>query len=314
MSVRSIAWLALGPAIALLPVTSVVAEEGERLLDDVPEIVLDAEPVQVRPDAEPDSPAFGLEALGLQPGAGPDRRPLSEVERQKLAIRAEAGEVISQVRLARALKDGSRGFETDPDAAFHWFLQAAREGNLEAQLNVASMYYAGFGIRTAPAHAFLWFSRAAERGHPTAEMAVGEMYYYGIGTEQDYRQAFNWLRRAAERGEPSAQYRVGMMYREGNGVSESRFQAYLWLHLATITADGELYEAAFAERAAIDEEFTEAERLGAMLVSREYEQMFVDPALVQLRREEEAAEEAEDPPGDPSGLPDPAYESPVRFD
>lgn len=302
--------LVLALTLTLSPLSPVMAEDTARLIDDVPEIEVDA------PDEEADSegPGRGLDELGLGLEQGPDRRPLSELEREKLALRAEAGEVISQVRLARSLRDGSRGFDQDRAAAFRWFLKAARKDNLEAVLNVASMYYAGFGIRQAPAHAYHWYLKAAERGHPLAEMAVGEMYYYGIGTEQDYARAFEWLRLAAERGEPNAQFRLGTMYREGLGVSESRFQAYLWFHLAAITGNSELRVLASAEREAIDAEFTEAERLGAMLVSEEYEQMFVDPALLRMR-DDAAAEEAEDEgESDIDDLPQSGYESPMQFD
>ncbi len=311
MTVRAAIGTAPALILALALPSPAMAEATVRLTDEVPEIELDGPGEE---EAPAEGPGMGLDELGLELERGPDRRPLPEVEREKLTLRAEAGEVISQVRLARALRDGSRGFEQDRAAAFRWFLEAAREDNLEAILNVAAMYYAGFGIRQAPAHAYHWFSKAAERGHPLAEMAVGEMYYYGIGTEQDYGRAFDWLRQAAERGEPNAQFRVGTMYREGLGVSESRFQAYLWFHLASITGDRELRLLASAEREAIDAEFTEAERLGAMLVSEEYEQMFVDPALIQLR-DDEAAEAAEDEePSDIDDLPQPGYESPMRFD
>lgn len=312
MSVRA----AIGTALVLALTLNVslssraMAEETASIIDEVPEIELDA-PAE---GEDREAPGRGLDSLGLELEEGPDRRPLPELDREKLALRAEAGEVISQVRLARLLRDGSRGFEQDRAAAFRWFLKAARKDNLEAILNVASMYYAGFGIRQAPAHAYHWYLKAAERGHPLAEMAVGEMYYYGIGTEQDYARAFEWLRLAAERGEPNAQFRLGTMYREGLGVSESRFQAYLWFHLASITGHPELRLLASAERDAIDEEFTEAERLGAMLVSEEYEQMFVDPALLQMRDDEAAAEAGEERESDVDDLPQPAYESPMQFD
>ncbi|MFO8154559.1 MAG: tetratricopeptide repeat protein [Pseudomonadota bacterium] len=312
MIVRAVIGTALVLALTLnliLP-SRAMAEDTASLIDDVPEIELDA-PSEEESTAGPET---GLEELGLGLEQGPDRRALSELEREKLALRAEAGEVISQVRLARNLRDGSRGFEQDREAAFRWFLKAARKENLEAVLNVATMYYAGSGIRQAPAHAYHWYLKAAERGHPMAEMAVGEMYYYGIGTEQDYGRAFEWLRLAAERGEPNAQFRIGTMYREGLGVSESRFQAYLWFHLASLTGDSELRVMASAERDAIDAEFTEAERLGAMLVSEEYEQMFVDPALLQMRDDAAAEEAGDESESDIDDLPQSGYESPMQFD
>ncbi|MFW5909175.1 MAG: tetratricopeptide repeat protein [Thiohalospira sp.] len=254
------------------------------------------------------------DALGLEPESGPSRDDLSELERERLIIRAEEGEAISQLRLARYYQAGARGFPRDRQEAYRWHRAAAKNGELEAQVQVAAMYLTGTGVRRSPTHAFTWFKRAAERGHAEAAKALGEMYYQGVGTEQDHDAAYTWFRQSAEAGDPLAQLRVGRMHREGQGTRESDFQAYLWLNLAAM-AKGDLAETAAAERDELEEDFSEAEELGAKLVSREYEQLYADPALRRAQEEERDREEQPGPPGvemtsDPIDLPGPEIEEP----
>lgn len=254
-----------------------------------------------------------MDALGLEEERGPTRDELTQLEREKLIIRGEEGERISQVRLARYYETGERGFPRDIEAAYRWYRAAARNGDLESQAQVAAMHLTGTGIRRSPTHAFTWFKRAAERGHPDAAKALGEMYYQGVGTERDYDAAYTWFRQSAEAGDPLAQLRVGRMHREGQGTRESDFQAYLWLNLAAM-AEGELAETAATERDALEAEFSEAEKLGAKLVSREYIQLYADPALRRKREEEERRQQS-GPPGvemtsDPIELPGPGVEPP----
>ena len=259
-----------------------------------------------------------LEALGLEAERGPARDELPALEREKLRIRAEKGKSISQIRLARYYQAGVRGFAQDQAEAYRWYRAAAKNGELEAQVQVAAMYLTGTGIRRSPTHAFTWFQRAAERGHPEAAQALGEMYYQGVGTERDYEQAYAWFRQSAEDGDPLAQFRVGRMHREGQGTRQSDFQAYLWLNLAAL-AEGDLADAAAAERDALEADFSEAEKLGAKLVSREYMQLYADPALRRAHEEQQRRAEQPAPPGvemtsDPIELPGPDVEPPEGGD
>jgi len=261
---------------------------------------------------------FDMDALGLEAERGPSRDDLSELEREKLIIRGEEGESISQLRLARYYQAGVRGFPRDRQEAYRWYRAAAKSGELEAQVQVAAMYLTGTGVRRSPTHAFTWFRRAAERGHPEAAKALGEMYYQGVGTEQDLDAAYTWFRQSAEAGDPLAQLRVGRMHRQGQGTRESDFQAYLWLNLAAM-AEGELAETAAAERDELEEGFSEAEKLGAKLVSREYIQLYADPALRRAQEEERRREEQPGPPGvdmtsDPIDLPSPEVDDPEETD
>jgi hypothetical protein len=276
-------------------------------------LALPSAPVPAQSEGEASGLDIDVEALGLEEERGPSRDELTELEREKLVIRGEEGERVSQVRLARYYEAGARGFPRDIEAAYRWYRAAARNGDLESQAQVAAMYLTGTGVRRSPTHAFTWFKRAAERGHPDAAKALGEMYFQGVGTERDYEAAYTWFRQSAETGDPLAQLRVGRMHREGQGTRESDFQAYLWLNLAAM-AEGELAETAAAERDTLEEGFSEAEKLGAKLVSREYIQLYADPAL-RRKQEEEERRQQPGPPGvemtsDPIELPGPGVEPP----
>lgn len=77
-----------------------------------------------------------------------------------------------------------------------------------------------------------WFLKAAEQGEVLAQLELGSMYYDGQGVDQDYAEAGRWYRKAAERGNGRAQFNLGLMCRDGQGVPQDPLQAYMWMSLA----------------------------------------------------------------------------------
>ncbi|WP_295698474.1 tetratricopeptide repeat protein, partial [uncultured Neisseria sp.] len=108
---------------------------------------------------------------------------------------------------------------------FRETLQAAEQGNAQAQLNLGLMYVNGQGVRQDYTQAAQWYRRAAEQGVAQAQYALGVMYENGQGVHQDYTQAVQWYRRAAEQGDANAQYTLGVMYAQGQGVRQDDAQA-----------------------------------------------------------------------------------------
>ena len=53
--------------------------------------------------------------------------------------------------------------------------------------------------------------QAAEQGNADAQFNLGVMYDTGQGVRQDYAQAVQWYRKAAEQGLADAQYNLGVM-------------------------------------------------------------------------------------------------------
>ncbi|MGA8201693.1 MAG: hypothetical protein WB814_16620, partial [Candidatus Sulfotelmatobacter sp.] len=52
----------------------------------------------------------------------------------------------------------------------------------------------------------------AEQGDAEAQLKVARMYYYGKGVPQDYAEAARWCRKAADQDYAKAQYCLGYSY------------------------------------------------------------------------------------------------------
>ena len=66
--------------------------------------------------------------------------------------------------------------------------------------------------------AFSEFSQMAKQGNINAQFYLGTMYRAGEGVDQDYLKSLDWYSKAAESGEPRAQHNVAMFYHKGLGV------------------------------------------------------------------------------------------------
>lgn len=111
--------------------------------------------------------------------------------------------------------------EKDLATALHWYLQAAKNGNIEAITQVGLMYYNGIGTTVDYNAAAKWLNR-----HPLnflcdgpAVYTLAEMYFYGRGVKQDYLRAFDLYQFATINGYNfNAWFRMGEMYEYGYGV------------------------------------------------------------------------------------------------
>ena len=104
----------------------------------------------------------------------------------------------------------------------------------------------------------------AEQGNPEAQFNLGSLYYQGWGVPQDYREAAQWMRRAAEQGYLFAQTTLGSLYAAGlhRVIEKDDSQALMWFILAASQGDMEAMELrdAAAERMT-PTQITEAQRL-----------------------------------------------------
>src|ERR1700749_2618026 len=84
------------------------------------------------------------------------------------------------------------------------------------------MYDDGEFVARDPAEAHRWFLKAARQGHVQAELALANQFLDGRGTTRDNQQAFLWYKKAAEGGDMTAQYVTGSFYeRGGDGVTQN---------------------------------------------------------------------------------------------
>ena len=84
----------------------------------------------------------------------------------------------------------------------------------------------------------------AEQGDAEAQFNLGSLYYQGWGVPQDYKEAVKWLRKAAEQSHVFAQTTLGTIYAEGvQGVIEKDYpQALMWFIFAAAQGDMEAME------------------------------------------------------------------------
>ena len=116
----------------------------------------------------------------------------------------------------------------DDVSNFKKMLQAAEQGNADAQFNLGVMYDNGRGVRQDYAQAVQWYRKAAEQGYADAQYNLGVMYAQGQGVRQDYTQAMQWYRQSAEQGNAKAQYNLGLMYANGKGARQNLVIAKEW--------------------------------------------------------------------------------------
>ncbi|HGO7715521.1 TPA: tetratricopeptide repeat protein [Neisseria meningitidis] len=88
----------------------------------------------------------------------------------------------------------------DDVSDFRENLQAAEQGDADAQNNLGAMYAEGQGVRRDDAEAVRWYRQAAEQGLAQAQFNLGAMYYKGRGVRQDLVLAQEWLGKACQNG------------------------------------------------------------------------------------------------------------------
>jgi uncharacterized protein len=81
--------------------------------------------------------------------------------------------------------------------SFQYYLELAEKGQIEAQVELGSMYLEGRGVQQSYQEALKWFRKAADAGNAAAQFNIGLMYAKGLGVPRDYDEAINWFTLAA---------------------------------------------------------------------------------------------------------------------
>jgi hypothetical protein len=89
---------------------------------------------------------------------------------------------------------------------------------------------------------------AAEQGDPEAQTNVGEIFERGLGGEPNYEAAVIWYTKAAESGNSRAQFNLGTLYEQGLGVEKDRLQALNWYRRAWGVPEDSLVYASAAQQ------------------------------------------------------------------
>jgi len=86
----------------------------------------------------------------------------------------------------------------------HAILLLAREGNADAQYELAQRIISGQDSSFDSEAAERWLQRAAEKNHRRAQFLLGALYWNDTFKDKSQKQALNWLRKAADAGMSSA--------------------------------------------------------------------------------------------------------------
>ncbi len=111
---------------------------------------------------------------------------------------------------------------------FGALLERAKEGNLEAQKDLAMAYVRGDEIEQNYEEAFKWYKAAAEQGDADAQNSLYNRYAKGEGVEQNSEEAMKWLHRSADQGHELAYYNLGFEYSSGALVRKNELEAIKW--------------------------------------------------------------------------------------
>ncbi|WP_083859483.1 SEL1-like repeat protein [Oceanibaculum indicum] len=197
-------------------------------------------PLPVPPKAAPEPTASGdtSAAAGPSIAALPDRS-TKPVETKPAASapkaaapgfaglveqRARQGDPEAQHDLAVLYATGD-GRPQDMREAAYWFREAAIQGVPGAQYNLGVLYEKGTGVQQDDVRALLWYHSAAERNHPRAQYNLGLFYAQGRGIPVNYAEARKWLRRASDQGMTPALFELGQMEERGLGDAPDRSKA-----------------------------------------------------------------------------------------
>lgn len=130
--------------------------------------------------------------------------------------RARQGDPEAQHDLAVLYATGN-GRPQDMREAAYWFREAAIQGVPGAQYNLGVLYEKGTGVQQDDVRALLWYHSAAERNHPRAQYNLGRFYAHGRGIPVNYAEARKWLRRAGDQNMTAALFELGQMEERGLG-------------------------------------------------------------------------------------------------
>lgn len=112
-------------------------------------------------------------------------------------------------------------------------MQAAEEGDHEAEFELASLFMTADGVARNEAEALRRFTSAAELGHSLAQNCLGTILRNGLcGVAVDKALAFQWMQRSAEGGDAEAQFNLAEMCHDGEGRAQDSLEALAWAERA----------------------------------------------------------------------------------
>jgi TPR repeat protein len=116
----------------------------------------------------------------------------------------------------------------------------ARQGDVKAQDELATMYYFGLGVAPDNEVAVKWYETAAKAGYAPSQYHLGNVYRTGVGVgKPNLSQALFWYSQAAVQGHSAAYFEIGNMHANGLGVERDICTALKWYEMAASAGDSD---------------------------------------------------------------------------
>lgn len=118
--------------------------------------------------------------------------------------KAMAGDPVAQDRIGAFYDYGF--LEQNYSLAALWYRRAARQGNADAEYNLALLYLNGSGVTEDDHEGLSLLEAASRRNHPSASRTLGEALIHGYyGLKVDEEHGWQLIHRAADAGSVRAQ-------------------------------------------------------------------------------------------------------------
>lgn len=143
---------------------------------------------------------------------------------------ARQGDPEAQVQLGRAylLGKGVKGVRKDPAEAAVWLSLAAAWGRADAAAELARAHEKGAGVKKDAVEAARWWFRAGKLGDEAARERFVEMFLAGETDGIGGTEAAGWLTARAQAGDDKAILGLASMYEQGRGIPADAGEALRW--------------------------------------------------------------------------------------
>ncbi|AHG22774.1 hypothetical protein Z042_12465 [Chania multitudinisentens RB-25] len=151
---------------------------------------------------------------------------------------AEQGQMKAQYILGEAYESGSSGLPEDRLLSLKWYMEAAKQGDSEAQRKVGDLFcFNGSELAINPDYnaALEWYNKAAEQENIVAIHHLGWMHEKGLGVEADLEQAAHYYLKSAEKGFFQSCFNLALLFARQDQFTQAEY----WLEKAAQAGNDE---------------------------------------------------------------------------
>ncbi len=161
---------------------------------------------------------------------------------------ADSGDASSQLALAWGFLSG-KDFARDLYKSFNWYLKSAESGQVNALRQAALFSLFGLGTQQNTSNFRKYILQAAYNGDDEAQSLLGWLILNGKGFNKDVSAAFSWFKRSSSLSNSLGKALVGFSYEKGYGVDIDPIRARSYYELAKGAREVEISVEFFAEMA-----------------------------------------------------------------